>query len=107
MCRRFACSWIRIHTLSPPGTLLVALRRLINEGVTDAPVINSDGRVIGMLSEYDRVNILVKGRDADMPHGPVSEFMNSSFTAVSSMMDVHVWGKTGSDERSPSLITLG
>jgi CBS domain-containing protein len=77
------------HALSAGDDILVALRRLINEGVTDAPVVDGNGRVIGMLSEYDCVNILVKGRDADMPHGPVSDFMNSSFTAVSSTMDVH------------------
>ncbi len=77
------------HALSAADDILVALRRLISEGVTDAPVVDNAGRVIGMLSEYDCMTMLAKGRDGDMPRGPVREFMTADFTAVSSTMDVY------------------
>ncbi len=77
------------HALSAADDILVALRRLINDGVTDAPVVDNTGRVIGMLSEYDCMNMLAKGRDGDMPRGLVREFMTSDYTVVSSTMDVY------------------
>jgi predicted transcriptional regulator len=77
------------HALSAADDILVALRRLISEGVTDAPVVDSTGRVVGMLSEYDCMHMLAKGRDGDVPRGPVREYMTSDFTAVSSTMDVY------------------
>ena len=77
------------HALSADDEILVALRRLISEGVTDAPVVDDSGRVVGMLSEYDCVKMLAKGHGGDMPRGPVRNFMASGFTAVSSTMDVY------------------
>jgi CBS domain-containing protein len=77
------------HALSASDDILVALRRLISEGVTDAPVVDNSGRVVGMLSEYDCMNMLAKGRGGDLPRGLVREFMASDYTAVSSAMDVY------------------
>jgi predicted transcriptional regulator len=77
------------HVLSADDDILDALRRLISEGVTDAPVVDNDGRVVGVLSEYDCMTMLAKGRDGDLPRGVVREFMNPEFTAVTSTMDVY------------------
>jgi CBS domain-containing protein len=78
-----------IHALSADDDILVAVRRLIEEGVTDAPVLDDEGRLVGMLSEYDCLRLLAEGRDGNQPRGPVGEFMSESITGVPPGMDVY------------------
>lgn len=77
------------HALSAGDDILVAVRRLIEEGVTDAPVLDDKGRLVGMLSEYDCLRLLAEGRDGNQPRGPVGEFMSKSITRVPPAMDVY------------------
>lgn len=77
------------HALAAGDDILLAVRRLIDEGVTDAPVMDEQGLLAGMLSEYDCLRLLAEGRDGDPPRGPVREFMSRSFTRVPPAMDVY------------------
>jgi len=77
------------HALSVDDDILVAVRRLIEEGVTDAPVLDDGERLVGMLSEYDCLRLLAEGRDGDQPRGPVGEFMSRNVTKVRAAMDVY------------------
>jgi CBS domain-containing protein len=77
------------HALSADDDILVALYRLIDEGVTGAPVVDDEGRVVGMLSEYECLRLLAEGSGGDKPCGQVSDFMSTTFTAVQPTMDVY------------------
>jgi CBS domain-containing protein len=77
------------HALSATDDILVAARRLIDEGVTDVPVVDEGGSVVGMLSEYGCLRLLAEGRDGEPPRGQVHEFMSTTFTAVPPTMDVY------------------
>jgi len=77
------------HALSADDDILVAVRHLIEEGVTDAPVLDDAGRLVGMLSEYDCLRLLAEGRDGKQPRGPVHEFMSRNVTRVPPDMDVY------------------
>ncbi len=77
------------HALSAADDILVAVRRLIEEGVTDAPVLDEDERLVGMLSEYGCLRLLAEGSDGDQPRGPVRDFMSTIFTTVPPTMDIY------------------
>jgi len=77
------------HALSADDDILVAVRHLIEEGVTDAPVLDDEGRLVGMLSEYDCLRLLAEGRNGRQPRGPVREFMSRNVTRVPPAMDVY------------------
>jgi len=77
------------HALSADDDILVAVRRLLDEGVTGAPVVDDQGHVVGNLSEYDCLRLLAEGRGGDMPRGRVRDFMATTFTAVPPTMDVY------------------
>lgn len=77
------------HALSAGDDILVAVRRLIEEGVTDAPVLDEEGRLVGMLSEYDCLRLVSEGRGGNQPRGPVREFMSQGFTTVPPGMDIY------------------
>ncbi len=77
------------HALSGDDDILVAVGRLIDEGVTDAPVVDEGGRVVGMLSEYDCLRLLAAGSGGERARGTVRDYMSTEFTAVPSTMDVY------------------
>ncbi|HEY5646493.1 MAG TPA: CBS domain-containing protein [Pseudomonadales bacterium] len=77
------------HVLSADDDILVAVRRLIDEEVTDAPVLDDRGRLAGMLSEYDCLQLLTKGRGGEHPRGLVREFMSENVTTVPPTMDLY------------------
>lgn len=79
----------RTHALSPEDDILAAVQRLINEGVTDAPVLDDRNRLVGMLSEYDCLRLLSEGRDGNPPRGKVRDFMSEKVTVVPPTMDVY------------------
>jgi CBS domain-containing protein len=77
------------RAVSADDDILVAVRRLIDEGVTGAPVVDDEGRVVGMLSEYECLRLLAEGSGGDTPRGRVRDFMATTFTAVQPTMDVY------------------
>lgn len=79
----------RTHALSVNDDIYAAVRRLIDEGVTGAPVLDDHGHVVGELSEYDCLRLLAQGSGGERPRGCVRDFMATTFTAVSPTMDVY------------------
>jgi CBS domain-containing protein len=77
------------HALSPDDDILVAVGRLIDEGVTGAPVVDAQGHVTGVLSEYNCLRLLAAGQDGKRASGAVCDFMATDFTSVPSTMDIY------------------
>jgi predicted transcriptional regulator len=77
------------HALSADDDILLAVGRLIEEGVTGAPVVDDNGRVVGLLSEYDCLRLLAKGSHGERARGTVREFMSTEYMAVPSAMDLY------------------
>jgi CBS domain-containing protein len=77
------------HVLSADDDILVALRRLIDEGITGAPVSDDQGQVVGELSEFECLRLLAEGQGGEIPRGRVRDFMATTFTAVPPEMDVY------------------
>lgn len=77
------------HVLSGDDDILLALGRLIDEGITGAPVVDEKGHVVGVLSEFDCLRLLAEGSGGERARGHVSDFMSTTFTAVPPTMDVY------------------
>jgi predicted transcriptional regulator len=75
--------------LSPDDDILLAVRRLIDEGVTGAPVADHAGTIIGELSEYECLRLVAEGHAGEVPRGQVEDFMATEFTAVPPTMDIY------------------
>ena len=79
------------HALVESDDIYDAVRRLIDEQVTGAPVVDAAGKLTGMLSELECLRLLSAGdRDqADAPAGTVDAYMLRDFKAVTPDMDVY------------------
>ena len=73
----------REATLSPDADIYDAITKLLKSKLSGAPVVDDDGRLIGMLSERDCLKVLVGGALEGRPGGRVSDFMTPSPESIS------------------------
>lgn len=79
------------HALHADISIRDALQVLIDAGITGAPVIDADGQLVGMLSEYECLKLFtVGGADGEIPTGgKVAEYMGPVTQSVTPDMDVY------------------
>ena len=79
-----------VETISPDTDIMEAVDFLLEKRVTGAPVANSKGELVGMLTEFDCLRLLTLG-DArhDSPRGKVKDFMTSKVQTVPPGMDIY------------------
>jgi len=78
-----------VHCVAPGTPILDAVDFLLQHHVTGAPVVDPQGRLVGMLSERDCLRLLAKGVDEDLRNRTVSEFMISEVVSVPPDMDIY------------------
>lgn len=78
-----------VPTLSPAQDILEAVAFLLERRVTGAPVVDGEGRVVGMLTEKDCLRLLALGQEADMPRGTVADFMTRDVATVTPEMNLY------------------
>ncbi len=77
------------HALDVDDLILDAVERLIDEGVTGAPVVEG-GRLVGLLTEFECLRLLTAGdASSDVPRGRVRDFMKTECSQVSPDMDIY------------------
>lgn len=79
----------RVHTVSPDMPILDAVDFLLERHVTGAPVVDGEGRLIGMLTEKDCLRLLSSGVDGDVPKGFVRDFMTTRTDSVTPDMNIY------------------
>jgi CBS domain-containing protein len=79
----------KVHTVSPDMPILDAVDFLLERHVTGAPVVDGEGRLIGMLTEKDCLRLLSSGVDGDVPKGFVRDFMTTRTDSVTPDMNIY------------------
>ena len=79
-----------VETISPETDIMEAVDFLLEKRVTGAPVANSKGELVGMLTEFDCLKILTLGDEHhDAPRGKVKDFMTAKVQTVPPGMDIY------------------
>ena len=83
-----------VVTLSPDMDIYGAVQLLLKKEISGAPVVDPEGRLVGVLSEKDCLKVLAGGALDGLPEGKVSDYMTrsvESVTPTTSLYDiVHV-----------------
>ena len=66
-------------TISPEASATEAIRTLLANNISGAPVVNSDGDLIGIISEFKLLNVVISERTASQL---VSELMTTDVITV-------------------------
>jgi CBS domain-containing protein len=83
------CMDTRVLTVNAEMDILEAIRFLLKNHVTGAPVVDEQRRLVGMLSEKDCLKLLTTGHAGEVPQGSVKEFMTTDPTVIAPDTDLY------------------
>ena len=67
-----------VVTLDPEMEILQAVHKLIERDISGAPVLDRHGRLVGVLTERDCMQVVMQGDYHGTPAGLVKDFMSSN-----------------------------
>jgi CBS domain-containing protein len=71
-----------VLTFSPSDDIGEAVRMLLRKGYSGAPVVDADGKVVGVLSEADCMTVLSEAAYGGWPSGTVENHMQTELDAI-------------------------
>ena len=75
-------------TFRPEMDLFTAINRLLEHVIASAPVVDSEGYLIGMLSESDCLRAILAGAYFDDAHGTVGGYMTTALDTIDADADI-------------------
>ena len=80
-----------VPTLRIDTSIRAAVSFLLQHRVTGAPVVDSDYKLLGILTEFDCLKLMSEGRseDADVPTGVVGDYMTTGVVTGRVDMDIY------------------
>ncbi len=79
----------RLVTFTPRTNVFAAMKTLLEQKISGAPVVDDSGQLIGVLSEVDLLKVIVQGSYHDDMGGVVSDYMQSDVETVSPDLDIY------------------
>jgi CBS domain-containing protein len=79
-------------TLSPDHSFFDAIRTFLKHRISGAPVLDADGKLLGVCSELDCLKALASGeyyRDDHQEEGTVRSMMRTEFQSVAPHTDIY------------------
>jgi len=79
-----------VPTLGPETPILDAVDFLLEHRVTGAPVVDSGGQLIGIITETDLLKLVTEGIEGEPPtEATVAEFMTTDVITVPPTVDIY------------------
>jgi len=78
----------RLITFSPDMSIHEAIRILLEQRISGAPVVDADGTLVGVLSKKDCLKIIFSSQYHDDRGGPVRDFMSTPVETLDATQDV-------------------
>ena len=78
----------RLLTFTPDVDAFVAIRKLLKQGVSGAPVVDHDGRFVGIFSEHSAVDMLVDAAYEQHPVATIRQFVNTDVHTIGPDVDL-------------------
>jgi CBS domain-containing protein len=78
----------KLITFSPDTDVLDAIHELLQYRIAGAPVVDDHGNLVGMLSEFDCMKVVLSSAYHHEPGGPVADLMVRDVKTVDADMSV-------------------
>ena len=75
-------------TFKPDTNIRDAIHALVKHRIAGAPVIDDEGNLVGMLSEFDCMKVALHAAYHETFGGPVSEYMTTDVSTVDAQMSI-------------------
>jgi len=77
-----------VITFLPEMEIMEAVRIMVEQGISGAPVVDKDSNIVGMLTEKDCIQIVLNAGYYDDWGGRVDEFMNPVVVTIDANTDI-------------------
>lgn len=78
----------KLITFAPDTDVLDAIHVLVQQKIAGAPVVDDHGNLVGMLSEFDCMKVVLTSGYHGEPGGPVSDLMVTDVKTVDANMSI-------------------
>ena len=79
-----------VPTLGPDMPIMKAVDYLLRHRVTGAPVVDSDGKLLGIITETDLLKLLTQGIQGRSPaEATVADYMSTDVVTVPQTADIY------------------
>lgn len=79
-----------VPTLEPETPIMKAVDFLLEHRVTGAPVVDADGKLVGIITETDLLKLATEGIRGEPPTGAsVAEYMTTDVLTVTPTVDIY------------------
>lgn len=78
----------QLVTFTPHTNVHEAIRVLLQQRISGAPVVDAQGKLVGVLSKKDCLRIVFSSRYHDHWGGPVGDFMSSPVQTMDAGLDL-------------------
>lgn len=79
-----------VPTLSPETRIMTAVDFLLRHRVTGAPVVDENGKLVGIITETDLLKLVTEGVNGEPPtDATVAEYMTTDVITVSPSVDIY------------------
>ncbi len=78
----------KLVTFAPDTDVLDAIHDLVQHRIAGAPVVDDHGNLIGMLSEFDCMKVVLTSGYHGEPGGPVADLMVTDVKTVDANMSI-------------------
>ncbi|NNF40667.1 MAG: CBS domain-containing protein [Woeseiaceae bacterium] len=75
-------------TFKPETDVLDAVHTLVQHRIAGAPVVDDEGNLLGMLSEFDCMKVALNAGYHGVWGGPVSDFMSNGVETIDADMSI-------------------
>ena len=78
----------KLVTFTPDMDVLDAIHELVAHRIAGAPIVDEQGKLVGMLSEFDCMQVVLAAGYHGEPGGPVSDLMVTDVRTVDAGMSI-------------------
>ncbi|HNP64773.1 MAG TPA: CBS domain-containing protein [Woeseiaceae bacterium] len=78
----------RLVTFTPETDVLDVIHELVEHRIAGAPIVDQQGNLVGMISEFDCMQVVLAAGYHGHPGGPVSELMVTDVQTVDADMSI-------------------
>ncbi|NQV49175.1 MAG: CBS domain-containing protein [Candidatus Marinimicrobia bacterium] len=73
---------------TPEMDIYAAIDELVKSGISGAPIVDEERKLLGIISQKDCLRTLANGVFHNAPAGPVSEYMTEAVMSIGPDMDI-------------------
>ena len=88
----------KLVTFTPDMNVVEAMAQILAHSISGAPVIDDNGKLVGILSEVDLMSVVIQDSYYNEPLGIVADYMQAPVDTVDGNLDIYTLAERFIDE---------